>query len=270
MLHIVFDKDDAEALRKSFELDESLDSEILVINEDWSLGPLVVTINNEGETTNRSEWMARLFNIHPQEEDYLETIKKFLRENPDNHIWIWIAPNSRDVCGYYFLVSNLDAFKGQVFSIWLNNLPFINEKGQIFYPEYLKQIPAREFVKAKKLAQQISPAIFETDPDEWKKMQIENKMLRTLEGAKKISGRDESFFDKEILEQVQNEWQKNSKIFQQLSIKAKGAFNKTFLIWRLRELINTNILEARGDWPVADNFDVRKKQEIPQSSAANE
>lgn len=270
MLHIVFDKDDAEALHKCFELDESMASDILVVNDDWSLGPLIGTINNEGETMSRNEWMAKLFNIHPGEDDYLGRIRKYLREDEENHAWIWIAPNTRDVNGYYFLISKLDEFKGQVFSIWLNNLPFINEKGQIFYPEYLKEIPAREFVKAKKLVQEVSPATFETDPDEWKKMQSQNKMLRTLEGAKKISGRDESFFDKDILTQVQNDWQKSSKVYHQLSLKAKGAFNKTFLLWRLRELIHGDLLEARGDWPAAENFDVRKKQEIQHSLTTNE
>ena len=41
------------------------------------------------------------------------------------------------------------------------NLPFINEKGNVFYPISLAEIPAREFVKAKRLARPVSTAEFE-------------------------------------------------------------------------------------------------------------
>ena len=68
----------------------------------------------------------------------------------------------------------------------LNNLPFINEKGNVFYPVSLSEIPAREFVKARKLARPVSAAEFETDPDEWTRLASENKNLRVLEGGKKI------------------------------------------------------------------------------------
>lgn len=262
MVHIVFDKDDGEALKKSFDLDETLAGEVVIMNEDWSIGPIMGTINSEGETTTRDEWMAKLFRIQASEENTLEKIKSILKENDEENIWIWIAPNSRDVCGYYFLVSNLESFKGRVYSLWLNNLPFINDKGQIFYPSYLSEIPPKEFVKTKRLAQQISGATFETDPDEWKKLQRENKLLRILEGARKIAGKPENFFDKEILGHIQNDWQKSQKIVQQILTKSKGLSNKIFILWRLRELIDKNEIEGRGEWPVSENFEIKKPSTV--------
>ncbi len=262
MLHIVFSKEDAQALEKSFELDESLSGDIIVLEEDWSIGPIMGTINSEGVTTSRSEWMANLFKVNAGEDDPLGGIPQYLNENPDADAWLWMAPNAKSVCGYYFLISKLMEYKGRVFTLWLNNLPFINEKGQIFYPQYLSEIPPREFVKAKKLAQEVSGATFETDIDEWKKLQKENKKLRILEGAKKIAGKEETFLDKEIQNIAGNEWQKSHKVLSQLGAKMKVSVSRLFLVWRIRELIQSGALEGKGDWPSSETFDLRKKQSV--------
>lgn len=269
MLHIVFNKDDAQALQKSFELDESLNAEVIVLDEDWSIGPILGTIDSEGVATSRNEWMARLFKVQTEDENSLDKIKKYLDENPEEDAWMWIAPNAQSVCGYYYLTFSLFDYKGRIYTLWLNNLPFINDKGQIFYPQYLNEIPAKEFVKAKKLAQQMSGATFETDIDEWKKMQKENKKLRILEGAKKISGREETFLDKEITGALNNDWQKSQKVLNLLISKIKVSGNRLFLLWRIRELIEAGVLEGRGDWPASDNFETRKKQAV-ESPAMHE
>ena len=62
----------------------------------------------------------------------------------------------------------------------------------------LSEIPAREFVKAKKLARPVSPAEFETDPDEWIRLASENKNLRLLEGGKKIIQQADDYYDRQF------------------------------------------------------------------------
>ena len=54
-------------------------------------------------------------------------------------------------------LSQLAEFQGRIFILYLNNLPFINEKGAIFYPTTLFSIPPKEFIKAKKLARPVTP-----------------------------------------------------------------------------------------------------------------
>ncbi len=84
-------------------------------------------------------------------------------------VWIWAAQNKHDVSGYYWLISQLKDFQGRIFILYLNNLPFINEKGHIFYPTNIFEIQPKEFLKAKKLARPITLSEFEVDPDEWTK-----------------------------------------------------------------------------------------------------
>jgi peptide deformylase len=65
-------------------------------------------------------------------------------------------------------------------------LPFLNEKGQLFYPTNFSQIPAKEFLKTKRLLKEVTPAEYEVEGDEWARLQQENAWVRTYEGGKKI------------------------------------------------------------------------------------
>ena len=122
-------------------------------------------------------------------------IDTWLDNNPEGECWIWMGQNQHDVCGYYWLMSQLRKWQGRVMIIYLNNLPFLNDRGQLFYPSWLAEIPAKEFLKAKKLARPITAREYEIDPDEWRKLAEENAAVRILEGGKKIVGKDDNFFD---------------------------------------------------------------------------
>ncbi|MCO6498347.1 MAG: DUF1835 domain-containing protein [Chitinophagaceae bacterium] len=268
-MYIVFGEEDAKVLAASFDLDENMRSDIIVVDDDWSIGPLNEEEGEDGEKATRDEWIAKLYEKKAAaEESYTDRIRKILNDNPEEEAIMWIAPNSRDVCGYYYLVTALSDCKGRLYTIWLNNLPFINEKGMIFYPSFLSEIPAREFLKARKLATEVSLSTFETDPDEWKKLVAQNKPLRVLESHKRLLSKDENYFDKEILNLLQNDFQKASRLTASLKGKSNQYVNPRFILWRLRELINAGVIEARGDWPAQENFEVRKFQANPNPEAS--
>ena len=85
----------------------------------------------------------------------------------------------------------------------------------MFYPSWLNEIQPKEFVKAKKLAREITLSEFEIDPDEWRKITEENAMVRILEGGKKILVRKKDFYDNEILKNLTSEWQKATRVIDQ-------------------------------------------------------
>ena len=90
-------------------------------------------------------------------------------------------------------MSQLKELQGKVQVLYLNNLPFLNEKGQLFYPTNLSQIQPSEFLKAKKLARPITLSEFEVDPDEWKKLCIDNGFVRFLVCARKNAKKTAAF-----------------------------------------------------------------------------
>ena len=169
MIHIVFQRPDVDALKASFELEPALQGDIMQIEDDFAVGPLKDISTDEGWEA-RKEWWRNVLaggdydgrvdsGDVKDDRATVAQLKQRLDEDPQEFAWIWAAQNKHDVCSYYWLMSQLRDFQGRVFILYLNNLPFINEKGNIFYPVNLSEIPAREFLKARKLARPITERI---------------------------------------------------------------------------------------------------------------
>jgi hypothetical protein len=159
-------------------------------------------------------------------------------------------------------MSQLKDFQSRIFILYLNNLPFINEKGNIFYPTNIFEIPAKEFLKAKKLAREISLSEFEVDPDEWLKMCNENKGVRTLEGGKKLLQHDYDYYDAELLKFITPDWQKVNKLFNSFFSKAKETTGDMYLLWRLKMMISDEKIDAQGEIKGMKDFEVKLKENI--------
>ncbi len=174
-------------------------------------------------------------------------LTKQLETDEQETVWIWAAQNKHDVSGYYWLISQLQPWQGRIFILYLNNLPFISEKGNIFYPQWLSEIPPREFLKAKKLARPVTPSEFEVDGDEWKRICQEGRMVRLLEGGKKLGQADEDHYDKALARYVYGDFVKGHKVIGQFLSKEKETTGDVFLAWRLKQMITPSGWEVRGD-----------------------
>lgn len=281
LLHIVFGESSATALTGAFELDEQLKGDILYFEDDLSVGPLFILDTKDGQAA-RKQWWMQLAGIQPQpvaegapdaqatapsgaavaeeeagDHEKFRQLKALLKSEPELQAYIWAGQNARDVCGYYWLVSQLYDFSGRIHIIYLNNLPFLNEKGSVFYPTHLHQILPKEFLKAKKLARPVSLAEFEIDGDEWSRMMNENGGIRLLEGGKKIKGEPAAFYDKELVQQSTAEFQKASKVVGLVTGKLKYPVMDQFLGWRLKELIKQGKLESKGELKTIKDFEVK-------------
>lgn len=248
------------------ELDEALQGEVFEIKDEWGVGPLKDLDTDEGRTS-RENWWREVFKNSPYGEklvgsfddrETLKTIKSRLDADPSLEAWIWMGQNQHDVTGYFWLMRQLKEYQGRILILYLNNLPFINEKGQLFYPWGVHDILPKEAVKAKKLARTITLSEFEVDPDEWKRLSEENATVRILEGGKKIVSRDETFYDEEILKNVTTDWQKAWRVLGNTLHRMKIKTGDAFLMWRMKHLIAQGKIEVMGDvskgWK---EFDVR-------------
>lgn len=282
LLHIVFGESSATALSGAFELDEQLKGDIIYFEDDLSVGPLFIIDTKDGQAA-RKQWWMQLAGIQPQpvaegaeaqaavpgavtatvveeeagDQEKFRQLKALLKAEPEQQVYLWAGQNARDVCGYYWLISQLYDFAGRIHIIYLNNLPFLNEKGSVFYPTHLHQILAKEFLKAKKLARPVSLAEFEIDGDEWSRMMNENAGVRLLEGGKKIKGEPAAFYDKELVQQSTAEFQKASKVVGLVTGKLKYPVMDQFLGWRLKELIKQGKLESKGELKTIKDFEVK-------------
>lgn len=266
MIHIVFQHADVEALRKSFELDRTMEGEIVEIMDEYAVGPIRDIYSEEG-IAKRLQWWKDILKDghydgiaddgHVDDNKEVSQLKAKLTEDSTEIVWIWAAQNKHDVSGYYWLISQLKDFQGRIFILYLNNLPFINEKGNIFYPTNLFQIQPKEFVKAKKLARPITPSEFELDPDEWAKLGREDKGVRLLEGGKKLLQKGYDYYDNELLKFFSTDWQKMLKIFQQYYGKVKDTTGDAYLLWRVNVMIEDGKVEMQGSKQNMKEFEVR-------------
>ena len=266
MIHIVFNASEVNLMREVFKLDETLSGEVIQVKDDFAVGPLVDIETSDGWNA-RVSWWRELLKNSPYENDQVtffddrQTINDIierLNNNSSEQVWIWMGQNQHDVCGYYWFMQQFKEYQGRVFVIYLNNLPFINEKGQLFYPSWIHEIQPKELLKAKRLARPISVSEFEIDPDEWKRLCAENSLIRILEGGKKIVGKDETFYDGEVLKNLTSEWQRATRVLMNTLHRMKIKTGDVFLMWRMKELMSQGRIEALGDvakgWK---EFDVR-------------
>ncbi len=268
MIHIVFNEADVAVLQQAIALDETLQGEVLLIRDDYAVGPLGNIYIGEG-IENRKNWWREVLAGGDYDglvdkgnvDDYqtAATLVGTMRRDETELIWIWAAQNKHDVCGYYWLLHYMKEFQGRVFILYLNNLPFINEKGNIFYPNWLHSIPAKEFLKAKKLARPVTLSEFEVDPDEWTRLCGENKAVRILEGGKKLAQYEADFYDAELKKFILPEWQKASKVIQQFLNKAAHTTGDAFMLWRLKGMIAAEEADAQGELKNMKDFEVKAK-----------
>lgn len=276
MIHIVFQEADVTVLKEAIKLDDALQGEVIQIKDDFAVGPLKDIYVQDGINARKQWWHevlagsdidGKVEDGSVDDEKTVRQLKEKLDNDTEQKVWIWAAQNKHDVSGYYWLMGQLADYQGRIFILYLNNLPFFNEKGNIFYPDNLSQIPPKEFIKAKKLARPITLSEFEVDPDEWKKLAEQNKYVRLLEGGKKLFQQDVDFYDDELKKYITGEWQKANKIISAFLHKAKHTTGDMFLLWRLKGLLQSEDFEVKGNIKGLKDFEIRKKINAEQLSS---
>jgi hypothetical protein len=268
MIHIVFNTADVPVLQQAIDMEPEMAGEVWEIKDDYAVGPIAGIHTPEGMEARKQWWTGVL-----QGGDYdgtvdegkvndpavVEALVARLQEQPEEVVWIWAAQNKHDVSGYYWLMGQLKEFQGRVYILYLNNLPFLNEKGQLFYPQWLHLIPPKEFLKARKLARVITPSEFEVDPDEWTRLCQEDKLVRLLEGGKKLVQRDADYYDDELRKYITGDWQKASRIIGHFLSKSKETTGDAYLLWRLKSLLSEGGYDVQGTVKGMRDFEVKKQ-----------
>lgn len=276
MIHIVFNEPDVAVLKQAIDMDESLHGDVVQIKDDYAVGPLKDIFTEEGIEA-RKQWQREVlaggdYDGHVDtgivnDPETVADLKERLDNDTEESVWVWAAQNKHDVSGYYWLMSQLKDYQGRIFILYLNNLPFLNEKGNIFYPNWLSEIPAKEFLKAKKLAREITLSEFEVDPDEWMRLCNEEKGIRLLEGGKKLVQEDYDFYDADLKKIVTSDWQKASKIIHTHLTKAKHTTGDMYLLWRLKGMIAQDMFDVQGTVGKMKEFEVKQHAKVESENA---
>jgi hypothetical protein len=270
MIHILVGHEAAKNLEEAFALDENLKGEIVVLKDTLGVGPIHPNEDEKFIEIRTSFWKD-LDTSFPEEEQVLDenTIKLLAvkAQREEEPLCFWMSPCVTDVCAYFWLLTYLKQFPGMLHTINIVGLPFLNEKGQLFYPTNFSQIPAKEFLKTKRLLKEVTPAEYEVEGDEWARLQQENAWVRTYEGGKKIVSKDVSFFDTLIKNSLTDEFQKAHKVVNETMKKITQTLSHLFIEWRIKELIKANSIVINGD--MAKHFKDFEIKKVGESAIEN-
>ena len=249
--HFVVGDEAAKPLIEAVATEPSMEGEVIVLRDLLHIGPLQ---KSEGQSFSelRSAWWQ---NVAPNDkapiqvddmERVLEVSSQMFKDE-DVRAWIWMAPWPADVSAYHWLIKYLSKHAGRFFLVNIANLPFLNEAGKVYYPKNISEILPKELIKARKLARPVTPAEVEVDGDEWNKLVAEDSGIRTHEGGKKLTARDDNFYDAQLISFCSQQFQKAAKIIQAALTKFNIPTGDLYLSWRLRRLASDGLLLLKGD-----------------------
>src|SRR4026209_1794603 len=124
MIHIVFQENDVSTLEKAIQLDETLRGNVIQVKDDFAVGPILDIFSETGIEARKQWWRKVLAggdydglvdNGEIDDNKTVSELAKGLNKNPEQIIWIWVAPNKHDVSGYYWLITQLKNFQSKIF-----------------------------------------------------------------------------------------------------------------------------------------------------------
>lgn len=249
--HVVVGDMALQPLQDAISEEPSMEGEVVVLRDILHVGPIKKA---EGQSFSqlRSQFWKEVVNDEKQDTDVndlerLLEITTKLNNNPDDVVWLWMAPWPADVCAYYWMLQYMAKHLDRYHVLNLAGLPFLDEEGKVYYPKNISEILPKELIKARRLARVVTPAELEVDGEEWGNMTEENAGMRLLEGGKKLYAKDESYFDEKLLSFCSHQMQKAHRIVKQAIKKLDVPTGDLYLGWRLRKMVENETLLAEGN-----------------------
>jgi hypothetical protein len=260
--HIVVGDMAAQPLDEAVKSEPSMQGEVVIMKDILHVGPLQKEEGQSFSDMRSAFWQQVVIHekqtIEVKDLERLLEVTTALNNDDEAQVWFWMAPSPADVCAYHWMLQYMAKHSGRFSMLNIAGLPFLDENGKVYYPKSISSILPRELVKARRLARLVTPAEFEVDGEEWKKLVEENAPIRTHEGGKKLASRGEDHYDKQLLSFCSHQYQKASRIVHQALTKYFIPTGDLYLGWRLRKLAETGELQLQGDITKAlRDFDVK-------------
>ncbi len=254
IVHLIGGNSAASRLREAIALQAGLAGQVVALPDRLHHGPLHRAEGQSFGKLRADYWRA----IRPgqateetpgeslQEERLLEAVN-ILQKFPESQVWFWMAPNAADVVAYYNSLRYLGRHAGRFYILNIAGLPFLDESGKVFFPNAFDLIPPREFVKSHRLARPVTPAETELDSEVWAHISGKDSFYRFLQGGKKITIEAETYFDRDLLNQLHSGPMKAARLVGQLVQKQGLPTDEAALLFRIQKLSAEGKLILKGD-----------------------
>lgn len=260
--HLVVGDFAAQPLTEAVMSEPSIHGEVIIMKDILHTGPLQKAEGQSFSDMRTEFWQEVAPNdkhiIKVDDLERLLEVTTVLNNDEEAKVWFWMAPAAADVCAYHWMLKYFEKHMGRFYLLNISNLPFLDDNGKVFYPKSISEILPRELVKARRLARPVTPAEFEVDGDEWRKLTEENAPLRTHGGGKKLASQAETFYDNQLESFCSHQFQKAQRIANQAINKYGIPTGDLYLGWRLRKMAESGRVQLQGDpTKTLKDFDVK-------------
>ncbi len=252
-VHLINGETAATRLRAAQDLEPQLAGPVYALPDQLSHGSLYRPEGKSFAQVRADYWRAirgQNGDENPEEaqqEELLLEVSNILQRKPDVQVWFWMAPQVADVVAWYHSLRYLGKHVGRFYVLNIAGLPFLNEEGKVFFPQAFDGVPAREFVKARRLARLVTPAELELDGDVWKAISGPESFYRFPDGGRKIKTEEAAYFDRDLLQALRSGPLKTSRLLNQLLQKQALPTEEAALVFRIRQLFAEGLLTVKGD-----------------------
>ncbi|MEK4006930.1 DUF1835 domain-containing protein [Paenibacillus sp. FSL H3-0333] len=279
-VHIISGMSDAGSLKVAFSaLGKRETSQVLAFNELFSIGPLSGLDTLTG-MQNRHQWVAERdenysISQHCHQENQLVRMSQTVKSIPPHKIIvIWVADNAHDQTGLRFV---LHLLRDRIQPVHMVDVTELYHSAGIHCkegvtPHFIGGTDREDYLYIVKSHGQGLPLQsdqrrrYELD---WLRLAEENQMLRLWKDAAIISC-DESAMDEVILrsvieleqEQERNQARKGyvsaGSVFIRVLEVSRQLVDTSFIVNRMREMINRGVLLSHGDSEDLNQFSLRR------------
>ncbi len=260
--HIVFGRSARGTLAHSGEFD--LDGIRLICMDDMlNIGPLCDVDAGEHRVEEREKWLSKLYEMDdwPYEPPVSGDIDKIrmLADEPEKNgkIFLWTGVRASEILSTARLVCHLPETGAEILVPDFPNVPVKNICGETIYPATLSVTAPEQVRDIFKSFKRVT----DRQLSEWKKLWGESlssdATLRIIDEHGHIAEKSEAYFDPVLESYCTDEFQKAARVIGRTLADTYFNIGDGYLNWRLKQLVASRKLEARGTLGMAREYEVR-------------
>jgi hypothetical protein len=285
LVHIVPGESSAGSLKRSFETDKSLEGEIIFLNDNLSLGPILNLETKKG-IVQRHKWWKNVtentieYKWHKKDWDEnakFDLIRKTVKRNVKIIFWSGREAFER-LTWMRFAWELRNSSTDKIFVMDYPHPKIANWKGNLFpfksiallMPEHIPMLK-KHFRKAKK-------SELKEAATDWEKISNSDSAIRIvssrtkikeipensynpriLTSKAKIKYLPEDYFDKNLILRCTNEFQKAARVVGETMTDIDFMVGDLYLNHRLKECVRQGKLEFKGELKLLRDYQVKLK-----------
>ena len=253
VIHIVIGESAGGSLKYYLQnIEKNFHDEVLVVSEDLSFGP-IGEIDLEKGRQNRAKWLLDMYNNlsydmgENNKDNFNRLHEKIMSINSKDSVLIWHGPNAKDQVALRYLVACL-----KTKSIYEVNIKDLRSFGEC---------PPEDFGKLRTHRCEIKEDRLQVLKCEWKYLRNSKSNLRVYEDCK-LKIVNEDYFDNYLLENCSYNFDRAPRIIGQTMGRTDHLMNDVFLDYRLRHLIQNQVVSMSGELATMRDYSAKLKASL--------